>query len=229
MYINKLTTLRLSNMHTITTQKKPKTTVAPLATFFKKAAFCLMFLGVSVSAYAQNGTYEKKAEEGAYGIISFQKQGNKVTAEIFTWWNSTNAQTGSYYGQGTLKNNMVVLHSDENEPGCKVTLSIVQGKIKALFSKCSTDHLTDSFNGLYTKITDAVAGEYVVTAPKAYFHKTPNASSKLKTYVLKGDKVRLDIDRIGASKQNWLYVDFTNKAGKETSGFIQLSDLIRVN
>jgi hypothetical protein len=216
-------------MHIITTKKKFTVTKALLTKTLNKVAFCLILLGVSVSAYAQNGTYEKKAEEGAYGIISFQKQGNKVTAEIFAWWNSTNAQTGSYYGTGILKNNTAIMHSEENEPGCKVTLSIVQGKIKALFNNCSTDHLTDSFNGLYTKITDAVAGEYIVTAPKAYFYKKADASSKLKTYVLKGDKVRLDIDRIGASKQNWLYVDFTNKAGKETSGFIQMSDLRRIN
>jgi hypothetical protein len=216
-------------MHNITTRKDFLNVENLLIKISEKAVFCLMFLWVSGSAYAQNGTYEKKAEEGAYGIISFQKQGNKVTAEIFAWWNSTNAQTGSYYGTGILKNNTAIMHSEENEPGCKVTLSIVQGKIKALFNNCGTDHLTDSFNGLYTKITDAVAGDYIVTAPKAYFYKKPDAGSKLKTYVLKGDKVRLDIDRIGASKQNWLYVDFTNKAGKETSGFIQMSDLRRIN
>lgn len=182
-------------------------------------------MGIFSCAIAQQGTYEKKASEGAYGIISFQKKGTLVTAEIFTWWNTTSAQTGSYYGKGTLKNNSVVLSSEENDPGCKVTLSIVQGKIKALFNNCSTDHLTEDFNGVYSKITNAVAGNYVVTSPKAYFYKTPNASSKLKTYVLKGDKVRLDIDRIGASKQNWLYVYFTNKAGKETSGYILSTDL----
>jgi hypothetical protein len=53
----------------------------------------------------------KKAAEGAYGIISFQKQGNKVTAEIFAWWNSTNAQTGSYFNTGILKNNIAIMHS----------------------------------------------------------------------------------------------------------------------
>lgn len=199
-----------------------------VALYNKRTMLCLLFLCLAAVVKAQTGTYEKKASQGAYGIISFHKEGSAVNAEIFTWWNTPSGQTGSYSGQGTLTNNTVILKSDENEPGCKVRLSVVEGKIKALFNNCSTDHLTEDFNGLYNKITDAVAGDYIVTAPKAYFYKTPNAGSKLKTYVLKGDKVRLDIDRIGASKQNWLYVYFTNKAGKETAGFISMSDLTRV-
>ncbi|WP_345950020.1 hypothetical protein ABDD95_00915 [Mucilaginibacter sp. PAMB04274] len=199
-----------------------------IAQSYKWVAVWFSVLCSSLAANAQNGTYEKKASQGAYGIISLQKKGNQVTAEIFTWWNTASAQTGSYYGTGVLKNNTVVLRSEENDPGCKVSLSMVQGKIKAVYNNCSTDHLTEDFNGVYNKITDAVAGDYRVKVPKAYFYKTPNASSKLKTYVLKGDKVRLDIDRIGASKQNWLYVYFTNKAGKETSGFIPITELMRV-
>ncbi len=196
--------------------------------FKNQMALWFLILCSSLAANAQNGTYEKKATNGAYGVISFQKKGEQITAEIFTWWNTTSAQTGSYYGKGVLKNNMVVLRSEENDPDCMVTLNIVNGKIKALFNRCSTDHLTEDFNGFYNKITDAVAGEYVVKAPKAYFHQKPDAGSKVKAYVVKGDKVRLDIDRIAASRQNWLYVYFVNKAGKETSGFIPISNLSMV-
>jgi hypothetical protein len=204
--------------------------IKPLQSKYLKIIVCsLLCMVCFIGAKAQTGTYERKVNKGGYGIISFQKTGNQVKAEIFAWWNSPNAQTGSYYGEGVLKNNSVVLKSDENEPGCKVTLSIVQGKIKASFAHCSTDHLTDEFTGIYNKITNAVAGDYVVTAAKAYFYKSPAATSKLKTYVLKGDKVRLDIDRIGASEQNWLYVYFTNKAGKETAGYIPMADLKRVD
>jgi len=192
-------------------------------------AWVFLMLCSCAKGYAQNGTYEKKVNKGGYGIISFQKTGNQVKAEIFAWWNAPNGQTGSYTGEGTLKNNSAVLHSVENEPGCKVTLSIVQDKIKALFTHCSTDHLTDEFSGTYIKITDAIAGQYVVDVPRAYFHKTPDTGSKLKAYVLKGDKVRLNIDRIGASEQNWLYVYFTNKAGKETAGFIPKGSLVRID
>ncbi len=186
----------------------------------------LMFCS-ALTTNAQNGTYEKKAAQGAYGIISFQKIGNKVSAEIFTWWNTKSAM-GSYYGKGEMENGTVILRSEENDPGCLVTLRIVQNKIEASFKGCGIDHLTEDFNGLYYKITDAVAGEYIVTVPKAYFYQKPDERIKLKAYLLKGDKVRLDIDRIGASKQNWLYVYFTNKAGKETVGYLPISQLKRV-
>jgi hypothetical protein len=106
---------------------------------------------------------------------------------------------------------------------------MIEGKIKAVYNNCSVDHLTQDFNGLYTKFTDAIAGDYVVAVPKAYFHKNADADSKLKSYVLKGDKVVLDIDRIGASKQNWVYVYFTNKARKETTGYMALTDLKKLN
>lgn len=196
---------------------------------FKSVACILLFMSSFICVKAQNGSYEKRGTKGAYSVISIQTVGNVVKAEIFAWWNSPNDQTGSYYGEGTLKNNTVVLHSDENEPGCKVTLSLVQGEIKAVFNNCSIDHLTPDFNGLHTKFTDGVAGDYMVTVPKAYFHKAADAGSKLKTYVLKGDKVVLDIDRIGASKQNWVFVYFTNKAGKETVGYMPLNELKRLN
>ncbi|MBS7567050.1 hypothetical protein KHS38_21780 [Mucilaginibacter sp. Bleaf8] len=193
----------------------------------KKAVLLALLATCTTIAYAQNGTYEKKNANGAYSVISFQKIGTRVKAEIFTWWNSSNDQTGSYYGEGSLKNNTVILHSDENEPGCKVTLSLVQGKIKASFANCSTDHLTEDFNGLYNKITDAVAGDYIVTSPKAYFYKKADAASKLKAYVLKGDKVILDMQNMAASTQKWVFVSFSNKAGKETTGYMLLSDLKR--
>ncbi|WP_158827426.1 hypothetical protein [Mucilaginibacter lacusdianchii] len=195
----------------------------------KKIVYAACILLGTTSAFAQSGTYEKKNPKGAYCVISFQKSGNQITAEAFSWWNSANAQTGSYYGQGTLKNNTVVLHSDENEPTCKVTLSLVQDKIKASFANCATDHLTEDFNGMYTKITDAVAGDYQATVPKVYFYKKPDKGSPLKAYVLKGDKVTLDMQNIAASNTSWVFVSYMNKAGKETTGFMPLSQLAKVD
>lgn len=194
----------------------------------KQLALGFLLSCSALAANAQSGTYEKKASLGAYGIISLQKIGKEVTAEIFTWWNTKSGQMGSYYGKGLMENNRVVLRSEENDPSCVVTLHIVDGKVKAVFENCNTDHLTTDFSGLYTKITNAVAGDYQVKVPKAYFYRTPHEGSTLKTYVLKGDKVRLDIDRIGASKQDWVYVYFVNKAGKETAGFLRMAELSRV-
>ncbi|MCZ4221871.1 hypothetical protein [Pedobacter rhodius] len=172
---------------------------------------------------AQNGTYEKKNPNGAYCYISFQKSGNLVSAQVFSWWNTANNQMGYYNGTGTLKSNSCVLVSTENEPGCKVTLTVTEGKIKAAFGNCTTDHLPTDFNGLYSKITDAVAGDYIVNVPKAYFYKKADAATKLKTYVLKGDKVTLDIENVTAG--NWALVYFTTTSGKDIRGFIPLSSL----
>ena len=195
---------------------------------FKKI-ICFSFLLFSgMSLHAQNGTYEIKGPSGSYCVISFENTANHVNAQIFAWWNTQSGQMGFYEGTGVMKNNTCILQSTDSDPECKVVLSIVQGKLKASFTNCITDHLSDGFNGLYSKITPAVAGDYIVTVPKAYFYKTPNATAPLKTYVLKGDKVRLDMDRIGASKQEWLLVYYTSKVGKETSGYLPMSELKRV-
>lgn len=187
--------------------------------------YLIVLLISFISASAQNGTYEKKGPEGSYCVISFKNTANHIEAQVFTWWNTQSGQMGFYEGTGIMKNNSCVLKSEDNDPECKVTLSVVPGKLQASFAGCMTDHIPDNFNGLYTKITDAIAGDYTVTVPKAYFYKTANAGTKLKTYVLKGDKVTLDMDRIAACKQKWLYVYFINKTGKETAGYISMSDL----
>jgi hypothetical protein len=94
-----------------------------LYAYLKSFSCVVLFMASFICVKAQNGTYEKKGTKGAYSVISFQKNGKQVKAEIFAWWNSPTDQTGSYYGEGTLKNNTIVLHSDENEPDCKVTLT----------------------------------------------------------------------------------------------------------
>lgn len=193
-----------------------------------KGACLLVGLSFSVAAFAQEGTYKKDNSNGSYCVVSFQKKGNHIKADVFAWWNSSNSQMGDYSGEGTLIGNTCVLHSAENDPVCKVTLSLVQGQLKAFFSKCDIDHLPTDFNGVYTKFTNATAGDYMVTIPKAYFYKKPDKSTQLKAYVLQGDKVTLDIDRIAACKGDWLYVYYTNKAGKDTAGYLPLSELKRV-
>lgn len=195
----------------------------------KKTVLLVLILCCASIAYAQNGVYEKKNANGAYGVISFEKTGNNVIAQVFTWWNSANAQTGFYYGEGSMKGNTVLLHSDENEPGCKVTLSIVQGKVKALFANCVSDHLPVNFNGLYNKISDAVAGGYEVTVPKAYFYQKTNKGSKRKAYLIKGDKVTIDMQNIAANNKEWGFVSYMNKAAKETTGYMLLSELKKIN
>ncbi|RZJ75216.1 MAG: hypothetical protein EOO45_06315 [Flavobacterium sp.] len=190
---------------------------------------CVKWLAVFILLFscnvliAQNGTYQKKYKNGSYCYVSFQKDGNAVKAEIFAWWNTPSSQTGSYYGTGTLKAGTCVLKSSENEPDCKVTLAMEGTNLRMTYDGCATDHLTGDFNGLYTKITDAVAGDYVVNAEKAYFHSKPQTASNQKAYVLKGDRVTLNLDRIIPG--NWVNVYFVGANGKETSGYIPLANL----
>ncbi|ANF52233.1 hypothetical protein A0O34_17665 [Chryseobacterium glaciei] len=186
------------------------------------AIICITFF-LSVKVFAQNGIYQLNNKNGSYCYISFMKKGNQAEAEIFAWWNTPSAQTGSYYGSGTLISNKVRLKSNENESDCEVTLSLEQKKLCVSFDNCTVDHLPEDFNGSYTKITNATAGDYTVFAAKSYFHKEPNAASKLNSYVVKGNKVALKLDRIEAG--NWVYVYYTDPKGKETEGYILLTDL----
>lgn len=187
------------------------------------ATVMCLFIFLSINLFAQNGTYQLKNKNGSYCYISFMKKGNHAEAEIFAWWNTPSAQTGSYYGAGTLVSNKVNLKSNENEPECKVTLSLEQKKLRASFDNCAVDHLPEDFKGLYSKITNATAGDYTVSAAKSYFHKKPNAAAKLNSYVVKGNMVTLNLDRIEAG--NWVYVYYVDPKGIETAGYILLTDL----
>jgi len=183
--------------------------------------FATFFFGIT--ANAQSGTYQLKNKNGSYCNISLLKKGNYVTAEIFAWWNTPSAQTGSYYGKGTLSANNLTLKSVENEPECKVTLALEQNKLRASFENCAVDHLPEDFNGLYHKITVVTAGDYVVSVPKSYFHKKPNDAAKLKSYVVGGNHVTLNLDRIEAG--NWVYVYYVDPSGKESAGYLSLAHL----
>jgi hypothetical protein len=64
-------------MHIITTKKKFTITKALLTKILNKAALCLILLGVSVSAYAQNGTYEKRLKKGLMALFPFKSRAIK--------------------------------------------------------------------------------------------------------------------------------------------------------
>lgn len=172
---------------------------------------------------AQSGLYELKNKNGSYSYISLIQNKNHITAEIFAWWNTPNAQTGSYYGQGILKNNSSVLKSNENDPECSVTIKLADSTVDAVFAKCTVDHLTEDFNGLYRKISEATAGDYEVISDKSFFYSKPAEKYKQKAYLIKGDTVAFNLD--GGADGNWVYVHYQSTSGKEKSGYLKLSDL----
>ena len=193
-----------------------------LTKLFHLQIYILIILPIAV-VHAQDGTYELKNKNGSYCLISMIKNQNIMTAEIFTWWNTPSAQTGSYYGQGVMINNRVVLKSSENDPDCTVKISQMNYTITATFEKCMTDHLTEDFNGTYRKISDATVGDYIVKVDRSFFHFKPDEYSREKLYLIKGDTVSYNLD--SGAIGNWVFVHYRNKSGKNTSGYIKLNDL----
>jgi len=193
-----------------------------LTEFFRLQVYILTILPVAL-IQAQDGTYKLKKKNGSYGLISLIKNQNIMTAEIFTWWNTPSAQTGSYDGHGVLINNRLVLKSDENNPGCIVKILLMDHTIIATFEKCMTDHLTEDFNGMYRKISDATVGDYIVTANRSFFHSNSNEYSRQKSYLIKGDTVSYQLH--GEAVGDWVFVHYRNKNGNDTSGHIKLIDL----
>lgn len=190
--------------------------------FFQPLIFTVMIF-TGCLAHAQNGTYELKNSNGSYGLISVVKKQNHITAEIFAWWNTSSAQTGSYYGQGILINNHALLKSSENDPDCGVSLALNDHAITAKFENCTTDHLPEDFNGTYRKISEATAGDYIVMADKSFFYSRPDGKSKQKSYVVKGNTVSFNLD--GGAKGNWVFVHYRNTKDKDTAGYVKLTDL----
>jgi len=197
-----------------------------MAFFTEKVCFFIFGL-MSFFAFSQSGTYELKHKNGSYCYISFTKKGNEASADIFAWWNTKSGQTGSYFGKSSSSGTRYILKSQENDPDCKVTLILQNGRIQAQFDQCATDHLTEDFNGIYTKITDATSGDYLVAAPKSYFYKKPDAGSRQKTYLIKGNKVTLNIDSI--TPGNWADVYYVDPNGKEFRGYLKLNELRKIN
>jgi hypothetical protein len=85
------------------------------------------------------------------------------------------------------------------------------------------DNLPEDFSGTFNKVTASIPGSYVVTADKAYFYKDASTKSQLKTYLIKGNKISVDIENIQG--KDWIYVNYANAKGKTTSGYMQWAAL----
>ena len=62
----------------------------------------------------------------------------------------------------------------------------------------------------------------MVVVEKAYFYTEPNESTKRKGYLVKGERF------MGQKTENgFVYTEFTNPAGKQSVGWIKLSDICK--
>jgi hypothetical protein len=60
----------------------------------------------------------------------------------------------------------------------------------------------------------------VVSSRRAYFHDTPQISTKRKTYIVRGDALR-----ITQSIEGWVHAEYVNPDGQRASGWVKESEL----
>ena len=102
----------------------------------------------------------------------------------------------------------------------KEKLRLEQEKLKMEQDKLEKEKRAQVVN---EAVRNAVFYDYqrVVVVNKTYFHKSPDAGTKGKAFLIPGDQFY-----IGRIKANYVYTDFTNQAnGKTTSGWILMQDL----
>lgn len=192
---------------------------------FKKLLLLFLFL-YAYTAFAQTGTYRIQMKNGASGTIAIIKKGNYINADVFAWWHTPSGRHGVFTGNGLLKNKQCILTGTGDGSDCHITLTFNTGSLKATFDDCMTYNLPEDFSGNYNKITDATPGNYIVAPDKVNFYKKTDTKSLLKTYLIKGNKVTIDLENI--QDKNWVLVNYINASHKTTSGFIPWSALKRL-
>ncbi|MGJ1320902.1 hypothetical protein ACR776_20220 [Sphingobacterium spiritivorum] len=182
-----------------------------------KPFISLLFCLVMLSAIAQTGTYRRTDKTGASCTIAVQKSQSQLKGQIFAWWNTSSGTHGAFSGKGMIRDSICTLRTQE-ESTCCVRLSFSNNALNAIFSDCNTENLPEDFAGNYIKITTQIPGEYLIKTAKAYFYKTTKSNSHLRTYLLKGDKVQIDLENIIDNK--WVFVNYTNTSGKTSTGYM---------
>ncbi|MGJ1198948.1 hypothetical protein ACR777_21220 [Sphingobacterium spiritivorum] len=182
-----------------------------------KAFISILFSLVAFSAIAQTGTYRRTDKTGASCTIAVQKNQSRLIGEIFAWWNTSSGTHGAFSGQGVLNDNICTLRT-QKESECSVRLNFSKNALNALFSDCKSENLPEDFAGNYTKITTQIPGEYLIKTAKAYFYKTAKSNSRLRTYLIKGDRVYIDLENIIDDK--WVFVNYKNISGNISSGYM---------
>ncbi|OKS87511.1 hypothetical protein [Mucilaginibacter polytrichastri] len=189
-----------------------------LLTFF----FLTILLFTISSTRAQTGTYEKQDQSGASCTIAVAKHGTKAKAAIFAWWGIPSGRNGNFSGEGIIKANTCVFNGGTDDLDCSIAMSFGKDELKVKFNDCMADNLPDDFSGIYHKIADVVPGAYQL-AVKTYFYKKPNLNSRSNAYLLMGDRVIVDLENI--RQGGWVFINYGNKAGKSTNGYIRLENI----
>jgi hypothetical protein len=174
------------------------------------------------ATFAQSGTYQKIDKNSSSCTIAIIKTGNKLEVAAFAWWGTTSGTNGNFSGAGTLKGKVCTVKSAE-DAGCSLTITLMDKKVKTIFNDCITSNLPEDFSGTYALLTTALPGVYHVKDDRSYFYKSASLKTKLKTYLVKADKVIITLENI--HNKEWVYVNYRNLTGHETSGYMRLSTL----
>ncbi|RZL20473.1 MAG: hypothetical protein EOO89_00095 [Pedobacter sp.] len=181
-----------------------------------------LFTCLIYTAFGQTGTYRFNGNSGVSATIAIRRSNTQITGDVFAWWNTASGTNGSFSGKGIIKNNACILKSLD-DTDCYVKLVFSGSELKALFNDCMSSNLAEDFSGVYKKITAHLPGNYQIASNKAYFYKTAGNNIRLNTYLVKGNKISVEIEDM--IDGDWVLVDFTNTAGKITSGYMPWSAL----
>lgn len=178
------------------------------------------------SLYAQTGTYRLDYRNGASCTIAINKAGNNIDADVFAWWHTPSDRHGAFTGSGKLQNNKSILKSKDENSDCVINLDFIDKNMVVRFSDCMFYNLPEDFSGNFKWITDKTPGNYIVMADRSYFYKKTNKNQKQKTYLVKGNKIEVDLENI--SDKDWVFINYSNNDGKNTSGYMLWSDMKKI-
>jgi hypothetical protein len=157
-----------------------------------------------VSGYYMNAAgYDEKTDSPKF-ICEFyfmgKKNGAKYNIKLVT-------SDGTVVTDGVLTplSDAVKIRLTEEPGGCWNVVEGLTSKEGAVFSGC--------IPAKWIEIR-------LVASPKAYFHSAPDVSKKLKSYVIKGDVLR-----IYEKKNGWVLAEFAGK--KTVKGWIKESDVVK--
>jgi hypothetical protein len=180
----------------------------------------MLFIG---NLHAQTGTYSKTYKSGASCTIAVSRAGKDISADIFAWWHTASGQHGAFAGDGALQNNKVVLKGNGEGSDCNISLQFADKTIDVQFADCIFYNLPEDFNGKFHLLTNRVPGDYVINIPQAYFYKTADAKHRLRSFLIKGNKVTVALENI--INKDWVFINYTNASGRTTNGYMPWSVL----
>ncbi|QNK61865.1 hypothetical protein H7F33_15060 [Pedobacter sp. PAMC26386] len=186
-----------------------------------KYIFITLLLFCSEKIFSQSATYKlTNKEDGTSGSISVRKTEDQVEVNILANWNNKAGTYGQFTSKGVLVDNKCILKADKKSQLCRVALTFSKDSLEADFQDCENYQLPKNFSGIYTKISDNVTGEYIVSADICYFYSKPDEKSRKKGFAYTPEI--LNIEEL--FEDSWGFATFMSD-GKHLFGYVKLTDL----